>query len=133
MRISDWSSDVCSSDLVSVRPEIAAGPRVVAADDVALHPRDRELEGLGDLRHEPPPDPCLGGRTDLRLLDHVILPPLVAVVDDEHGPAPVVADEARLLSPLRLVQADQVPAELGLEDAGYDQEDRKSTRLNSSH
>src|SRR3546814_7637560 len=131
----DWGADVCTSDLrsalelvgfegerdreapvrgplrlvVAVRPEIAAGPRVVAADDVALHPRDRELEGLGDLRHEPPPDPCLGGRTDLRLLDHVILPPLVAVVDDEHGPAPVVADEARLLS------------------------DRKSTRLNSSH
>src|SRR3546814_13986338 len=51
MRISDWSSDVCSSDLAQ-RPQVVDEGRDVL---VPLQRADEEAVGLG-LRHEPDAD-----------------------------------------------------------------------------
>src|SRR3546814_7241422 len=107
MRISDWSSDVCSSDLRRGSRRAGADPRLLAADRrEALHqavaardaaqPHLLRRDGHGDLlrlreRHPDAPQQPSGVRAD---------PP------DE----PAVAD----VGPVR-------------------REDRKSTRLNSSH
>src|SRR3546814_9129578 len=48
MRISDWSSDVCSSDLVEMRAETRAVGRDIAFD----HRRcERDREAAADRRH----------------------------------------------------------------------------------
>src|SRR3546814_3934189 len=75
MRISDWSSDVCSSDLLHVLPRgfhrirhygVLAGSnrkasleRVRSLLAVAPPPGDDEPEEIVDIR---PPCPCCGGR-----------------------------------------------------------------------
>src|SRR3546814_13962187 len=42
MRISDWSSDVCSSDLRKLQVIVWQSFRVISSDDFAIHPRGVE-------------------------------------------------------------------------------------------
>src|SRR3546814_2286184 len=48
MRISDWSSDVCSSDLVI---DLAGAERQLHLDDILVGPNDTEAECLGKGLH----------------------------------------------------------------------------------
>src|SRR3546814_2478770 len=48
MRISDWSSDVCSSDLRKIRVEIEQLPLIVRIGLVAIVDRDRAPATAGD-------------------------------------------------------------------------------------
>src|SRR3546814_9936657 len=108
MRISDWSSDVCSSDLVDRQVE-NVGDRLVLEGDlqglavVALALADVALHV------------DVGQEVHLDLDDAVALAGLAA-------PALHVEREAARL----------VAARIGLRQAG-EPVDRKSTRLNSSH
>src|SRR3546814_5101965 len=89
MRISDWSSDVCSSDLERIEAggAIVAGPILIFArrgriDDPGDMPRSREQEGFRSRQmiHQPPdagerrdmilaPRLDIGGRGDLPEVD----------------------------------------------------------------
>src|SRR3546814_17459747 len=56
MRISDWSSDVCSSDLrfVQAHPAIGGGREVVAIEQVRAHPPVRKQPAvLKDIADAP--------------------------------------------------------------------------------
>src|SRR3546814_2306690 len=97
MRISDWSSDVCSSDLEDV-------------DDLVLQPRGKcgDVDPDGAVR---PPDSRLG-----------VPPPFglqIGIADETAGEEAVEIEEGRLGEALAI--------------AAVDGQDRKSTRLNSSH
>src|SRR3546814_8189896 len=54
MRISDWSSDVCSSDLLALLDAKAGGAaRVVAGDPVDAHAHQAgDVEAILDIRHQ---------------------------------------------------------------------------------
>src|SRR3546814_5489944 len=104
MRISDWSSDVCSSDLArEPAPETAA--RAVAADD--LDP-DRHLARRGLVGGGVEPAVVAGAEYQRDQLHHQL--------DGGQAAAVEVAANAEC-------GAHQSP----------DHGDRKSTRLNSSH
>src|SRR3546814_2418407 len=110
MRISDWSSDVCSSDLV----------RLVHVLGLARDRADVTL-GLLDAEHEV-----------LAPLHHVLAQVLSEGRPSLRGLAPSDLLEGRLdglLDPR--LHALLVVRRLG--DDGDDAGDRKSTRLNSSH
>src|SRR3546814_9435589 len=105
MRISDWSSDVCSSDLQLVAECLARGPQARIAAGAGILGENRRageaeqmiaLEGAGDLRV------------------HVAELAAVAFVEDHH--------DMRVIDRVLLVTGDE---------AG--KLDRKSTRLNYSH
>src|SRR3546814_7769459 len=106
MRMSDWSADVCSSDLDAAEPEAESGREHVEADEVVDEAEERHADRL------------TGGA-------------------EQHGAQ--AADAVREMAP-------EYPAEEGREEQqrqhlrtarrGESQvaaEDRKSTRLNSSH
>src|SRR3546814_9611743 len=97
MRISDWSSDVCSSDLLLALLE------ALGDDDI------------GTLR---------AAWTDPALLG------LAVAVDDEHVRAGLIDDDCRLRDHQRLLRL--CPLDDHADELTGD-EDRKSTRLNSSH
>src|SRR3546814_10696454 len=98
MRISDWSSDVCSSDLVAARMENAA---LAAAAPIAT------------------PGPARLAIPDLPARPGAPHPP----ADDADTPDNTVSNEN---------PADIETASLRMHGP-TDAEDRKSTRLNSSH
>src|SRR3546814_8953017 len=102
MRISDWSSDVCSSDLDEQIVVILRGARA---------PEDQRREEQPDAdERDRPLRPCLGARDERKR------------AEQRNGKtADDIADGERTRSPLNRGQ----PA--------IDGEDRKSTRLNSSH
>src|SRR3546814_6381134 len=110
MRISDWSSDVCSSDLLPLG-NLVSLPRV-DSDHAARHRRNERAVGGRAL---PCPAAHAGQREGeglaFRENQHGI-----AVRGGDAGQLPVVAD----LDRSRLAAVPQRP-------------DRKSTRLNSSH
>src|SRR3546814_4554493 len=115
VRISDWSSDVCSSDLGGRNPNI---PAYITRTDPATS--DREAIAQHGRPHSTPPS----ARRPLRPRHHL--------------PAGVRHRPVRL--PLRLLHGggDDLPAQGGPPDAGgarprMQRLDRKSTRLNSSH
>src|SRR3546814_1664194 len=99
MRISDWSSDVCSSDLLARLAELQRGIRRLDADDVVAGNREQRLQQVAEER---------------------------AVVDHQQAAAAAFAVAAVA------VGGEPVMERLGEVIAGID-EDRKSTRLNSSH
>src|SRR3546814_7124457 len=141
MRISDWSSDVCSSDLVRAEEDghdVLAGEDGLVTDaaaDIALLDGCRErradvggvdaavLEGGGHVR--------VGQRRLLHVGDRqaALLQDQVAVVG--RGAA-VVAGEGDA----QALEVGDVLHGAVVEQLGADEEpggDRKSTRLNSSH
>src|SRR3546814_1429950 len=101
MRISDWSSDVCSSDLLGILAALADTDRVIAEPGARFLDQpglDAEVEDLADLRnalavHDVEFD-LLERRRDL-VLDHLdprrVADDLVAVFDLA-GAADVEAD-----------------------------------------
>src|SRR3546814_8344508 len=120
MRISDWSSDVCSSDL---------GDLIVAVDDKPLTPAS--AEGQGPLRGEP------GTPVKLTIVRAGESKPLQISVT--RGTIKVASVRGRMLEPgyayirISAFQADTAAdfeSTLKRLQAGSD---RKSTRLNSSH
>src|SRR3546814_6092902 len=106
MRISDWSSDVCSSDL-----RLALGHLRADAGDFALAQRGKKAAPVKDAAV-----PRSGG---VALFDMM----LAALV---HGVAHLLTETGR--SNIRCVGRNQSPVEPGRAIG-----DRKSTRLNSSH
>src|SRR3546814_1648371 len=114
MRISDWSSDVCSSDLVYPRPE-ASPPSLPSAAGLgsaqAHRGRGDELHHLRDYRSGDPmrdvawKSSARAGQLLVREYEQPIANELCLAWPDTHG----LAHEARI------------------------SRDRKSTRLNSSH
>src|SRR3546814_3123731 len=106
MRISDWSSDVCSSDLVGAGTDgepadVVAAQRTGAADRGGVEDVGgvQVVDGLGDGAGD--------GADVAHLLEEVVR---IGVGADAHVDA--LADIAA---------------------KGLEREDRKSTRLNSSH
>src|SRR3546814_1679780 len=109
MRISDWSSDVCSSDLALVRADgLAEGVAVLAVLHAVVE------AGL---------DAADGKRRD----GH---PPLVEDLEELGEPAASLAEQVGCGHPAagegEPVRVGRVPAHLAVGE-------RKSTRLNSSH
>src|SRR3546814_10111679 len=116
MRISDWSSDVCSSDLVDDDPverqregDLALVGRNLAGQQLeqgrlarAVGADDADAVAALDAEGEIPDD-------------RAVAEPLGDMIGDDHR-----------------FRADVVVGEAELGDAGA-AEDRKSTRLNSSH
>src|SRR3546814_6603001 len=103
MRISDWSSDVCSSDL-------------------PVRQRVERFATIGGARHHQPP----------------VLWIAIFVLDRRHepggaGPFGMDGDCKAKARVHRLDLAPPVHACFRMEDAIVVLEDRKSTRLNSSH
>src|SRR3546814_15473936 len=107
MRISDWSSDVCSSDLAPPIDRHRRGPRYVAIEDrrahatraVTLHPAVRREREAGKLLAE--------------ILDHVVA--LELAVDEHVEPDPLLpADRAfGLLAPEGIVRRPPDPKRVG--------------------
>src|SRR3546814_4742252 len=58
MRISDWSSDVCSSDLIA--PELARGICEAAGCVAGVEQQPRRLAGARRQDHRPRADPVAG-------------------------------------------------------------------------
>src|SRR3546814_10066236 len=104
MRISDWSSDVCSSDLAD------------GAVDLAHVVVQQHVGGAGRIDAQARADDAGAGEVRLH---HVGLEEAVEKLADRHGP------EADGLAHLALAEVVEALAE--------EQQDRKSTRLNSSH
>src|SRR3546814_5452720 len=77
MRISDWSSDVCSSDLLILGPELGPGRVIIggldrAVEDAPAPAVDEQAEGQeGDLVHRLPQQQAdiLVGARHLRLVE----------------------------------------------------------------
>src|SRR3546814_3954276 len=106
MRISDWSSDVCSSDLRWLSAAVFEAPAVVARlDDIAV---------VGDAVEQ--------RRGHFGVAEHG-RPFAEGEVrgDDDAGPLIKLADEVE----------QQLPSRAG--ERQITELDRKSTRLNSSH
>src|SRR3546814_2309778 len=103
MRISDWSSDVCSSDL-------AAEARPVPEDIANIVLR------LADPGNQASPHPAWSGIVGRER--EMILPECVQLLAQIARAAPQIA-------------LDAVP--IDAETRGRRRQDRKSTRLNSSH
>src|SRR3546814_6438693 len=103
MRISDWSSDVCSSDLQF---------------DIGLATRAHEVAGMS-------------ASTFLRSVGACILPPGHRLADRAYIEPADLAGEPFI----SLMHGDRTRRRVDriFEDAGVEREDRKSTRLNSSH
>src|SRR3546814_549677 len=141
MRISDWSSDVCSSDLSEVRYR--------GAKSVVIAPDYNEAAKFADLWLHPKQG------TDAALalaLGHVVLrefhvdrqAPYFAEYTRKYSDFPLLVKlierDGRLV-PDRLLRAVDIPGGLGETNnpdwkaVAYDElsGDRKSTRLNSSH
>src|SRR3546814_4725728 len=105
MRISDWSSDVCSSDLIAV---------------IFIHLLRQQVDAMKR------PFQPLRGADDADIVPHETanLPPVM--LDDDFLVA--IGDTAFVPCPDRWGKRQAVP--VGMDVPGRD---RKSTRLNSSH
>src|SRR3546814_2789151 len=106
MRISDWSSDVCSSDLFHVRelPRYAACLRIKGESNTPHHARLARIRERAPLAHDLKRN-CVRGGVGLEVIMQV---EIVFDAAKRCGPAFGQVNEQHI-------------------------EDRKSTRLNSSH
>src|SRR3546814_8339746 len=118
MRISDWSSDVCSSDLLGARVSLLEMHRVLGRDDpeIVAFAR-RQLAADGVEIHE--------GIAISRVARDGNA---IAVTLEKDGMTTTLTGSHLLVAAGRKASVDG----LGLDAAGVAQ-DRKSTRLNSSH
>src|SRR3546814_2765246 len=110
MRISDWSSDVCSSDLEDQRDAVLRGQRAQALEEARLR-RQETLERLDDDAAE-----------------------LVVILADQAGGGLQVVerrDQHLVADPRRY--AGGIRHRLREVGQPLRRQDRKSTRLNSSH
>src|SRR3546814_15962965 len=87
MRISDWSSDVCSSDLLSLAAEIALGDRQVDDEPLQAREASRDLEFAGRLFLHVDFKDNLVGRGAGFLLDFQLLLEITERLDAEIGRA----------------------------------------------
>src|SRR3546814_6376994 len=119
MRISDWSSDVCSSDLAPESTDVRAAPAQVNCDAVYLHheldaappPVGEGCEQLGHVIH-----PCVGTAGQVRAPD--------GGIHERADRVEIVAVARIQILGVPLAHLPRLhPTILG---------DRKSTRLNSS-
>src|SRR3546814_3398130 len=113
MRISDWSSDVCSSDLRSLPPPRPAAPKAPLAASEHYGPAPLGFGANQDRLRETAP-----GISEQRILSHSSL----------RSPISLYQSSKCFWRPLCEIQASinvgtMIPSIL----------DRKSTRLNSSH
>src|SRR3546814_9161488 len=121
MRISDWSSDVCSSDLSARAAPPPAAPPAPSAVRTWLF--------LTSDRHQIADPRIILNKAHAQ---HTPAPPKAAVEPkpfappDSHCPAPVPAPRVPALLDTAPVRHDRSPEHSFLRD-------RKSTRLNSSH
>src|SRR3546814_6807883 len=108
MRISDWSSDVCSSDLLLIMPFIGAGRRIERDD------RGEEPVVAFAVRARAVIPRIAIADAQVNLVE-------ILVIDDRvpHGAAAARGLPLALVGPGRVALARE--------------EDRQSTRLNSSH
>src|SRR3546814_2703452 len=109
MRISDWSSDVCSSDLTD--------PAATAIKTLLVSNRDSR-----EMRSNRPPNPILGARSAYR---------------NNEVPTTTV-NSSKMNTPLRGSVAKactevSTPERTRNAPSNESENDRKSTRLNSSH
>src|SRR3546814_9312845 len=116
MRISDWSSDVCSSDL----------------------PVDAGQPFLPDLRAQPLFDRIVTARPEIEIdqFAGTLAQTMADIVagDDEIGALLVTAAQNDVGVGMAGVEVvDRHPVELRSEILLHPRQDRKSTRLNSSH
>src|SRR3546814_4560224 len=122
MRISDWSSDVCSSDLPMPGRKLTPGRRLPAAGPLWLDPVFRV--GLVDLAALHPCEREVGECADLVV---------GAAADDpahvERGGQAGTELQRCIEVGARLIE----PAEPEIDHRAAVEQDRKSTRLNSSH
>src|SRR3546814_9384351 len=121
MRISDWSADVCSSDLVEVHQRTTA-EEILA--DFKDSPIDVLITGVGTGGH-------ITGCAQL-LKQHW---PNLKVYAVEPVSSPVISGGQPGPHPIQGLGAGFIPRNLHTEllDGVITVEDRKSTRLNSSH
>src|SRR3546814_1032709 len=119
MRISDWSSDVCSSDLPQLQENIRAGDRGNGASRLH-HQSVDHLEGLG-------------GRLTIEGSDDNVLE-----LRPVQKASVIFLAEVRVAAGVRVPSPDEVwivdvfeHPRRGHSEAAFG--DRKSTRLNSSH
>src|SRR3546814_10754501 len=118
MRISDWSSDVCSSDLLHLRDEVLRRTeRIARQRNIDLHWNQAAVRG--DIAFMLA---CVTHRSAKQCLSR----PFIAVTICLNG------DVTRMhLQQRRPAVAQQIA--VGLVDVKQALLDRKSTRLNSSH
>src|SRR3546814_8156099 len=128
MRISDWSSDVCSSDLATLCPRAGLSP----AGPARRKPMPSFSESLEKTLHN-----ALKAASERHheyaTLEHL----LSALIDDEHA-AEVMRACGVALDELQSAVVHYLDTELdSLKVEGHSDpsptRDRKSTRLNSSH
>src|SRR3546814_7224062 len=144
MRISDWSSDVCSSDLVVLPALEAASGKTAGVDfGVGMNPEFlREGEAVSDFMQ---PDRIVLGGIDRRTIDAMgeLYAPFPGVDLIRTGPrtAEMIKYTSNALLATLISFSNEIGnhcSALGGIDAidvmtGVHLEDRKSTRLNSSH
>src|SRR3546814_7732602 len=109
MRISDWSSDVCSSDLAGLETARRKRAQLSATDDVAFSQQEHLVEAMDDLQS----NRFVLGEHHLALT--------------VFGETPKILAENMSIARAALSESGIVAAR---EDVAL--EDRKSTRLNSS-
>src|SRR3546814_3613288 len=113
MRISDWSSDVCSSDLVGAASNAAEGRDMIKRLDPDVVTLDIEMPGMNGL--------------DFLEKIMTLRPTPVIIVSGATQEGNEVTARALALGAVNGYSKYDPTGKLSL------QEDRKSTRLNSSH
>src|SRR3546814_6825605 len=117
MRISDWSSDVCSSDLALPQGAYFDDPERMEAEAAATKASNEQYRITTDA-----------DRTRPTFSNSEILETTARATTVENDPSAYLAGESMGGS-----SGSCVPLPPGSGSEGYYEADRKSTRLNSSH
>src|SRR3546814_8065171 len=119
MRISDWSSDVCSSDLIAREDEVEADAALLA---------ERRMMELVRL-HEPLRIAASRHPAEIALMDEPVVHQRIDdAVEEDAEPDPRPRLPRRGAHDHRAAEYEHGNAHRGADDG-----DRKSTRLKSSH
>src|SRR3546814_3982446 len=133
MRISDWSSDVCSSDLESIRGSLSAGPAS----------KKPIFGATAYKRNRPPANDVDAFAARIKFNMPMFTPHESAIMRTHENPFEVLlysfkeGDEVRAMGYDGVKKAVKEAGEIqGLTEdisRNFEEIDRKSTRLNSSH